>query len=147
VHRNNIHSSLVALTFTFFLALASAPALAAMVTFRADMKGSNEIPPNSSNGTGTLSAIFDTVKMELTWHGNYSGLSSKVIATHFAGPAAPHENAGIALPITGGQPRFAGSTRLNERQAADLIAGRWYINISTETYRRGEIRGQVVKGK
>jgi len=28
-----------------------------------------------------------------------------------------------------------------------LIAGRWYININTEDYPRGEIRGQVVKGK
>ena len=147
MHRSNIRSSFAALTFAFSLALASAPALAAMITFRADMKGSNEIPPNSSNGTGTLSAIFDTVRMELTWHGSSSGLSSKVIATHFAGPAAPNENAGIQLQISSSQPRFAGSARLNERQAANLIAGRWYINIRTEAYQRGEIRGQVVKGK
>jgi len=147
VHPSNIRSSFAALTFAFSLALASAPALAAMVTFRADMKGLNEIPPNSSNGTGTLLATFDTAKMELRWEGSYAGLRSKVIATHFAGPAAPNENAGIELPITSRQPRFAGSARLNERQAADLIAGRWYINISTEAYRRGEIRGQVVKGK
>jgi len=147
VHPSNIRLSFVALTFGFSLVLASAPALAAVVTFRADMKGSNEIPPTSSNGTGTLLATFDNANMELRWEGSYAGLSSKVIAIHFRGPAAPNENANIEFQITSRQPRFAGSARLNERQAANLIAGRWYININTEDYPRGEIRGQVVKGK
>jgi hypothetical protein len=32
-------------------------------------------------------------------------------------------------------------------EAADLTAGRRYVNISTEACRHGEIRGQVVRGE
>jgi hypothetical protein len=38
-----------------------------------------------------------------------------------------------------------GTATLTDAQAADLQAGRWYINIHTAANRGGEIRGQVVK--
>ena len=31
-------------------------------------------------------------------------------------------------------------------QAAELMAGKWYVNVRTAAYPGGEIRGQVVKG-
>jgi hypothetical protein len=40
-----------------------------------------------------------------------------------------------------------GSATLNDAQAADLMAGRWYFNIHTAANKGGEIRGQVVKGQ
>jgi hypothetical protein len=41
----------------------------------------------------------------------------------------------------------AGSATLTDEEAADLIAGNWYVDIHTRSYRRGEIRGQLVRGK
>ena len=38
-----------------------------------------------------------------------------------------------------------GSATLTDAQAADLMAGRWYVNIHTAANRGGEIRGQVEK--
>ena len=38
-----------------------------------------------------------------------------------------------------------GNATLTEAQAADLIAGRWYVNVHTAANRGGEIRGQVTK--
>ena len=38
-----------------------------------------------------------------------------------------------------------GSTTLTPQQAADLLAGRWYVTIKTEKYPNGEIRGKVAK--
>ena len=35
--------------------------------------------------------------------------------------------------------------RLESAQAADLLAGRWYVNIHTVANKAGEIRGQLTK--
>jgi hypothetical protein len=34
---------------------------------------------------------------------------------------------------------------LTDAQAADLLAGRWYVNVHTDANKPGEIRGQVTK--
>ncbi len=62
------------------------------------------------------------------------------------GPAEPGKNAGVAVPI--GQTvtsRASGKATLTDAQAADLMAGRWYVNIHTAANKGGEIRGQVTK--
>ena len=38
-----------------------------------------------------------------------------------------------------------GSATLTDAQAADLMAGKYYVNIHTEANKGGEIRGQVTK--
>jgi hypothetical protein len=38
-----------------------------------------------------------------------------------------------------------GSATLTDAQAADLLAGRYYINVYTAANPAGEIRGQVIK--
>jgi hypothetical protein len=40
---------------------------------------------------------------------------------------------------------FEGEATLNDAQASDLMAGKWYINIHTAANKGGEIRGQVTK--
>ena len=37
-----------------------------------------------------------------------------------------------------------GSATLTDAQAADLMAGRWYVNIHTAANPNGEIRGQLL---
>jgi hypothetical protein len=38
---------------------------------------------------------------------------------------------------------FKGSATLTPEQAAQFLAGNWYINIHTPAYPGGELRGQV----
>ncbi len=39
----------------------------------------------------------------------------------------------------------SGQATLTDAQAADLLAGRWYINLHTAANPGGEIRGQVTR--
>lgn len=141
--RPTIHrAGVVALALSAF-ALAT-PALASMVTVRAELTGQNEVPPNEQTGRGTLAATYDTVSKKLTWMGTYSGLSGRPTGIHFHGPASPNDNAEAVLPI---KSLFGGSATLSDAQADDLIAGYWYVDIHTRAYPTGEICGQVMRGK
>jgi len=126
------------------LAFAS-PSHAETVKFKADLKGSSEVPPNQSAGTGTVTASYDSATKTLTWDGTYSGLSGPATAAHFHGPAEPGKNAGVAVPITPATSPLHGSATLNDGQASDLMAGRWYVNVHTEANKGGELRGQLTK--
>ena len=123
----------------------AAPTMAAMVALKADLKAYNEVPPNESKGTGSVTATFDTDSNKLSWKGTVSGLIGTVTAAHFHAAEAGR-NGAVAVPIIGADKgSFEGSATLTDTQAEDLMAGRWYVNIHTTTHKGGEIRGQVTK--
>jgi Cu/Zn superoxide dismutase len=139
-------SLLAALACTAALAFAT-PSMAAMTQFKADLKASNEVPPNDSKGTGEVTATYDSASKTLSWKGSYSGLTGPATAAHFHAGAAG-KNGGVVVPIFAGpsaKSPFAGSKKLTDAQAAQLESGGWYVNIHTAAHKGGEIRGQVVK--
>ena len=89
---------------------------------------------------------------------NFTDLSSNVSGGHIHGPttasgtAAFTQDASIFMALdslpgwnssrTGGG--FTGTVTLNSTQAAQLLAGRFYINVHTSTNSGGEIRGNLV---
>ena len=146
MHATTFGSSFAGLALAAFLN-TGLPALAEMVSFRADLKGASEVPPTDSKGIGTVSVKYDTATRTLSWMVNYSGLSGNATGAHFHGPATPDENTGIAVPINGNLASpIEGSATLTDAQAFDLMAGNWYFNIHTADHEGGEIRGQVLKG-
>ena len=110
----------------------------------ARLSGASEVPPVSSNASGTVQASLDKQTNMLTWTVTYSGLSGPAKAAHFHGPAADGQNAGVAVPLTGSlSSPISGSASLTNAQASELMAGMWYLNVHTEANPNGEIRGQL----
>ena len=115
-----------------------------MVAFTTQLRAANEVPPNASQGSGSVDAMLNKDTNLLRWKVNYTGLSGPATAAHFHGPASAGANAGVVLawpgPITS---PMEGSATLTPAQAADLMAGRWYANIHTAANPGGELRGQM----
>lgn len=120
-------------------------ASAEIVKLQAELKGSNEVPPNTSSGSGKAEATFDTDTRFLTYTVSYSGLSGPALGAHFHGPGEAGKNAGIALPFKSTESPIQGTATLTDTQAADLLAGKWYANIHTAANPGGELRGQMAK--
>ena len=125
--------------------LSVTTAHAETITLRADLKGSNEVPPNTSPASGTAEATLDTTTRQLSYTITYKDLSGPALGAHFHGPVEAGKNAGIVLPFKTVQSPIQGSATLTEEQVADLLAGKWYANIHTAANPGGELRGQMMK--
>lgn len=123
----------------------SGTAGAEVVKLQAELKGSNEVPPNNSTGSGKAEASYDTETKVLTYLVTFTGLTGPAIGAHFHGPGEAGKNAGIALPFKTTQSPIEGNATLTEAQAADLLGGKWYANIHTAANPGGELRGQMMK--
>ena len=124
--------------------LAIVPAKAEMVNMKASLSANEEVPPTKSKGTGSVTATYDTASKKLSWKGTYSGLSGPATAAHFhAGEKG--KNGGVAIPIAPATSPLEGSATLTDAQAADLMAGKLYVNVHTAENKAGEIRGQLTK--
>ena len=140
---SNTRTTLAMLALGVAVAFA-APAFAEKM--KATLNGKSEVPPNASAGTGTADIDYDAATKKLSWKVTYSGLSGPATAAHFHGPAEPGKNAGVALAIPNATASpVEGSAPLTDAQAADLVAGKYYVNVHTAANPGGEIRGQVTK--
>ena len=114
------------------------------LVFTTQLSATNEVPPNSSQASGSVDAVLNKDTNLLRWKVKYTGLTGPATAGHFHGPAVAGANAGVALPWPGVMSTPSeGSATLTAAQAADLMAGRWYANVHTAANPGGEIRGQM----
>ena len=131
------------------LALAAAVAFAGPACaekLKATLDGKSEVPATTTSGTGTADLDYDAASKKLSWKLSYSGLSGPATAAHFHGPGESGKNAGVAVAIPNATSSpVEGSATLTDAQAADLLAGKYYINIHTAANPGGEIRGTLAK--
>ena len=104
------------------LALAS-PANAEMLNMKADLKASNEVPPNDSKGSGSMTATYDTASKKLSWKGSYKDLTGPATAAHFHA-GEPGKNGGVVVPIAPATSPLEGSATLTD-EACDMFAMSW----------------------
>jgi len=116
------------------------------VDLGATLNGAHEVPPNASTAGASLQAQYSSETRILKYQLVVNGLSSPIMRASFHGPDLLDTEAALApinTPFNGTYQ--AGGTTLTPAQVADLMAGRWYVEIQTEQFPAGEIRGQLVK--
>ena len=125
--------------------LLSGSASALIIPLSATMDGAqaNAGLGTGSPGTGSAVITFDTITKQLSWNILWAGLIGVPTAMHFHGPALPNQNAGIQVGTGVAGPPVIGNAILNAVQEADLLAGLWYLNLHTNAFLGGEIRGLV----
>jgi hypothetical protein len=158
---------------TSLLLLAAPGSQASPVTFVTHLTGPDEAPPNASPGTGDALVTFDAATHQLSLSVTFSGLLGTTTASHIHCCVAPPGPAGVAttvptfagfpLGVTSGSygivldtlaastwnPAFitanGGTTAGAEAALAlGLEAGQAYLNIHTNIFPGGEIRGFLV---
>jgi hypothetical protein len=136
------------ITVTMVLLFSSfAVCNAETIVLKADLKGSNEVPPNSSPASGTAEAALDPETKILTWKVFYKDLTGPAVGAHFHGPTEPGKNAGIVVPFKITPSPIEGKATLSDTQVSDLLAGKWYANIHTAANPGGELRGNMAKSE
>ncbi len=143
----SIKNSALLLGLALLVPAFATGAQAEVVKYKVALKGADEVPANSSKGTGTAEISYDKAAKKLSWKVTYSGLTGAATAGHIHGPAEAGKNAGVVVPFTAAASPIEGSATLTDAQAADLLAGKYYINIHTAENKGGEIRGQLTGGK
>ena len=134
-----IHS--IATLAVLLLAVTGASAQIDIGPFPID--GMQQVPPNASPGMGIG---FVTLQLDGTLDFNitFQDLLGVEIAAHFHGPADFGENAPVLFGLPLGSPKIGSVGPLNAQQQSDLLAGLWYVNIHSNMFPGGEIRGQVI---
>ena len=116
------------------------------------MDGFQEVPPNSSPGVGDAELTLDTVSGYVnivTNGGSYQDLIGNSSAISINGPAGYGTNAAIILVLTLASPgtqsgTFSGNGTLSSANITAMINTNTYINLRSNVYPSGEIRGQIV---
>ena len=123
--------------------------------FQANLSGATETPPVNTDATGAV--IAELTDNELIVTGSFAGLSSP-LAVAVGGGAHIHigyagESGGVVIPlvVTPGDTDMSGTFEadentfeLDEEDIENLTARRHYVNIHSENYQPGEIRGQLL---
>ncbi|GGK72782.1 CHRD domain-containing protein [Rufibacter glacialis] len=107
------------------------------------IRGSEEVPANSSQATGTFTGSYNKDTKILTYTITFSGLTPTAMHFHRGdvGVSGP-----IVIPIGSApytSPINAQTPALTADQEAELLAGKYYVNIHSAQFPGGEIRGQV----
>jgi hypothetical protein len=127
-------------TGIFFLAavifaVSGSAAFAERLTFKADLRS---VQGTESKASGKLTAEYDTATRKLIWRGSYRGLGSYATAAGIHGPSSR-----VVLKLRNISSPFDGTAILSDKQASDLIAGRWFVLVRTAGHPDGELRGQI----
>jgi len=109
------------------------------------MKGTQSVPTNSSSATGVISAKFNKSTGILDYTVTWSGLTGGYNGMHFH-KAARNNNGPVVKNIstTGSATgSITESWTVPDSLFTRLEQGGMYINIHTEAFPDGEIRGQI----
>ncbi len=117
------------------------------IHFYADMSADEQSAYTESPGVGRADFVLERSTLRLSWTVTFSKLTSPPTALAIHGPQAPGSNAGVIIDMgkNGVRSPVKGSAILTEGQLEYLLTGRTYVNLSTQKYKVGELRGQIMR--
>lgn len=135
-------------TLAMLFALGTLTLNAQIWTFSGTLTGDQNVPPNDSTATGTVSGTYNQRTKELRISLFGSGFDSDVTFAnvHFGriGENGPNR---FFLTRTNNNPRVWESfdiRTLTESEESEFLQGLWYVDIHTQRFPRGEIRTQIL---
>ena len=141
----NKHTMRLAMTAVVALATTAG---AQTVSYTVTLEGSQEVPPVITLATGSATVVVNYQTGDIDISGSYNALSSAQTDAHLHGPAPRGQTAVpiVTLTGTGGNSgTFSGSAILTATQMQELFANLTYINVHSNLFPNGEIRGQLEK--
>lgn len=118
------------------------PLAASSTNFSATLNGAQNVPPIAAvTATGTASFVLNDAHTQLTFHIEYSGLIGNEVDAHIHN-GTPRENGPVVFQLPAGEPKD-GVWNIPADMVTELMAGRLYVNIHTDVYITGEIRGNI----
>jgi uncharacterized repeat protein (TIGR01451 family) len=109
--------------------------------FVAYLDGAQETPPHNTPARGTATLLLDKDEKTALVSLHFRDLSSTQTDAHIHGPAAVGESAPPVFDLPDGVFENFQIT-LTSQQVSDLKAGLFYVNVHTQNFPAGEIRGQ-----
>ncbi len=123
-----------------FALVAGLPA-AADTTFIAMLDGAQNVPPLPVPGSGSAILVLNTAQTQLSFDIRYRDLIGQETDAHFHN-AGPRDNGPIHFGLPLGTSKI-GVWDIPSGMVPELFAGRIYINIHTDVYITGELRGNI----
>lgn len=141
--------------FSLSMLFSAVSVQAATVTLTSTLNGANSVPSNTSTATGTALMSFDSVTNLFDLSINVIGINTTALTNSHIHLGASGVNGGIAFGLGAGtNPAWINTTTgmsisltgqtFPAANVADLLAGNTYLNLHTQTFGGGEIRGQLV---
>ena len=124
-----------------FLLTATVAGQAATVSLTANLLGGNAAPQNKSDAFGEGQFSYDSQSGKLEYYLTYDGTTPTRIDLH--GPAKPNENGPAFLSFPVSASPVSGTATLTKVQAEAVLAGTAYVDMHSQVYPDGEIRGQI----
>lgn len=117
--------------------------------FTTMLSGTNEVPTVTTSASGRAEVVLSKDESKITYRVAVSGNITPTTATINMG--APGSNGPVLFTLFSGSGEFGpghtlkGSLPVTAEQAAALVAGNTYVNITTAAHPDGELRGQLTQ--
>lgn len=115
------------------------------ILFTSELSDDEQSTPTYSKGKGRAEIVLERETLKITWTVTYQDLSSPPLTVGLFGPENVGANAGMLIDFAtnGLNSPIKGSAILNDGQLQYLITGRVYVNITSQKWKAGELRGQL----
>ena len=134
----------VSLVFTTFISCKKDDKpVSDIVTFKATLSGTNEVPSNTSMASGSSTLTYNKSTKTFSIVTTYSGLTPTMGHIH---KAVKGINGAVIFPFTNvGTSPIKLESSLTDEQFQAMEKDSMYVNLHTTAFPGGEIRGQLMK--